>query len=141
MKYDSDKYRLLIESLPDAFAYHRIVLDDHGTPVDYIFLEVNSAFEEMTGLKREEIIGKKVTEVHPGIVESAFDWIGTYGRVALTGEAICFEQYFEPLGHFYEVTAYAESDNCFSVIFKDNTGSKEKRIKEEALRKSQRLAE
>jgi PAS domain-containing protein len=51
---EKDSYRLLIEHLPDAFAYHQIILDDQGIPVDYIFLEVNKAFEEMTGLKRQD---------------------------------------------------------------------------------------
>lgn len=58
MRFDSEHYRLLIESLPDAFAYHQVATDDNGIPVDYIFLEVNAAFEEMTGIKRKELIGK-----------------------------------------------------------------------------------
>jgi len=126
MKPGNDKNRLLIDNLPDAFASHQILTDSEGTPVDYLFLDVNSAFEEMTGLSREKILGKKVTEILPGIEHSAFDWIGTYGRVVQTGESISFEQYSEPLGRFYEVTAYAEADNCFSVIFKDITDRKEK---------------
>ena len=40
------------------------------TVVDYIFLEVNADFEEMTGLKRDKVIGKKVTEVLLGIEKS-----------------------------------------------------------------------
>ncbi len=63
MAHEKDIYRFLIENMPDAFAYHQIVLADDGTPVDYIFLEINGAFEEMTGLKREKITGKKVTEM------------------------------------------------------------------------------
>ncbi len=126
MKPGNDKNRLLIDNLPDAFASHQIVTDSEGSPVDYIFLDVNSAFEKMTGLSRGKILGKKVTEILPGIERSDFDWIGTYGRVAQTGESISFEQYSEPLGRFYEVTAYAEGDSCFSVIFKDINDRKEK---------------
>jgi PAS domain-containing protein len=51
---EKDSYRLLIEHLTDAFAYHQIILDDQGIPVDYVFLEINKAFEEMTGLKRQD---------------------------------------------------------------------------------------
>ncbi len=141
MKPEKDSYKLLIENLPDAFANHQIVVDSEGKPVDYIFLEVNQAFERMTGLKRETIIGKKVTDILPGIEKDDFDWIGNYGRVTLTGETIYFEQYSEPLGRFYQVTAYAVGKDCFSVIFKDLSDRKEKEIKEEALRKSQQQAQ
>jgi len=137
---DKGKYRLLIENLPDAFARHQIVTDNKGKPVDYIFLEVNACFEEMTGLAKNKIIGKKVTEVLPGIRYDRFDWIAFYGKVVLTGETACFEQYSEPLARYYEVTAYREDDRHFVTIFRDITGMKEKEIKEEAARRSQQLA-
>ena len=119
MNPDSGKYYLLIENLPDAFAYHQVVTDDDGIPVDYIFLEVNAAFEEMTGLKRKELIGKKITEVLPGIENSDFDWIRAYGKVALSGKAIRFKNFFEPLGRWYDVSAYSDKQGYFAVAFRD----------------------
>jgi PAS domain S-box-containing protein len=123
---DADKYRLPIENMLDAFAYHQIVTTDDGKPVDYVFLETNRAFEEMTGLKREKIIGKKVTEVLPGIEKGEFDWIGTYGRVALNGETARFENFSEPLGRWYEASAYSDKPGYFAVVFRDITDSKMK---------------
>ena len=61
-------------------------------------MEVNTAFEKMTGLRGDEILGKRVTEVIPGIEASDFDWIRTYGKVALTGQPVAFEQYLPDLG-------------------------------------------
>ena len=49
MLQEKDKYRQMIEGLPYAFGYHKIITDSSGRPVDYVFLEVNKAFEEMTG--------------------------------------------------------------------------------------------
>ncbi len=119
MTPENNSYRLLIENLPDAFAYHQVVLDDHGNPVDYIFIEINAAYEEMTGLKREMIIGKKVTEIIPGIEKSEFDWIGTYGRVALDSKPIRFDSFFEPLSRWYDVSAYSDKPGYFAAIFRD----------------------
>ena len=99
MTNTQNNYEKLIHELPIAFANHRILTDEKsGKPTDYIFLEVNKVFEKMTGLNAENIIGKKVTDVLPGIKSSDFDWIGTYGKVALTGESINFEQWAEPTG-------------------------------------------
>ena len=125
MKTEKESYHLLIEHLPDAFAYHQIILDDQGIPVDYIFLEINKAFEEMTGLKRQEVIGKKVTEILPGIEKAEFNWIGTYGKVALSGKQIRFESFYEKLGRWYDVRAYTDKPGYFAVAFRDISKSKE----------------
>ncbi len=121
MKPDPDKYQRLIENLPDPFAYHQVVTDAEGRPVDYIFLEINDAFEKMTGLKRDEVIGKRVTKVLPEIGKSGFDWIGTYGQVALGGEPARFENYSETLGRWYDVSVYSDKPGFFVTVFRDIT--------------------
>lgn len=134
MPREFDQYRRLVENLPDGFARHRIVLDKNGAPVDYIFMEVNSPFEALTGLSRDALIDRRVSEVLPAIAESQFDWIGTYGLVAVTGEPASFEQFSEALGKWYEVTAYSDEPGHFTTVFHDITDRK--RI-EEALRASE----
>jgi PAS domain S-box-containing protein len=114
----------------DGFALHEIVLNDKGKPVDYIFLEVNSAFEHLTGLKRENMIGEKVTEVLPGIETDPADWIGKYGEVTLTGREIRIEQYSQPLEKWYSVLAFNPRKGQFATIFEDIT---ERKKAEEAL--------
>ncbi|HSW35969.1 MAG TPA: diguanylate cyclase [Candidatus Limnocylindrales bacterium] len=128
------KLNNLLIHLPEAFAYHQMIIDSDGNPVDYIFVDVNPAFEIMTELKSDSIIGKKVTDVFPGIEKSAFDWIGSYGRVAATGHSICFEQYFELTKRFYHVTAYSDEPGYFAVVFRDIT---ENKLVEEALQESE----
>ncbi|MEE8432266.1 MAG: PAS domain S-box protein, partial [Candidatus Desulfatibia sp.] len=131
---NEEKYRLLFSNMLDSFALHEIVVDENNKPVDYVFLEVNDAFETMTGLKRTDIIGKKVTEALPGIENDPADWIGLYGKVALTGEVVRFEQYSESLGKWYSVYAYKPQQNQFAVIFEDITQRKKA---EEAIRESE----
>ncbi len=118
------KYRLLFGNMVNGFAYHRIVLDEKGSPSDYIFLEVNSAFERMTGLKSLAIIGKGVREVLPGIEKDPADWIGVYGKVALTGQEARFEQHTPILGKWYSVIAYSPIPEHFVAVFEDITERK-----------------
>lgn len=138
MGCETDKYRLLFEKMPDAFAYHQMLYDDQGVPVDYLFLEVNSAFETLTGLQREKVIGRKATEVHPEIGDSDFDWIGVYGQVALEGKSIRFEQYFEPAMRWYDVSAFSDVQGCFGVSFREVTLQKNENL---ALTKLASLAQ
>ena len=118
----------LIAHMPDAFAYHKIIYDEQGKAIDYVFIEINQAFEKLTGLKREKVIGERVTKIHPEIHESAFDWIGAYGKVAQEGESIRFEQYFEPADRWYDVSAFSDMPGYFAVSFREVTVPKKEQL-------------
>ena len=129
-----DVYRSLFEHAINGLAFHEVVLDAEGLPIDYVFLEVNAAFEKQTGLRRESILGRRVTDVLPGIERDPADWIGQYGRVALTGESIQFQQFTATLGRWYDVAAFSPAKGYFAVVFSDST--EHKRL-EGALRESE----
>jgi PAS domain S-box-containing protein/putative nucleotidyltransferase with HDIG domain len=116
-----EKYRLLFENVLNGFALHEIVLDEKGKPVDYVFLEVNKAFEQLTGKKREDLIDKRVTEALPGTEKDPADWIGIYGEVALTGKETRFEQFSQVLGKWFSVMAFSPRQNQFATVFEDIT--------------------
>ncbi len=121
---DRKQFNMFFERMMDGFAYHKIVVDKAGKPVDYVFIEVNSAFERLTGLKREALIGKRITEVMPGVESDSADWIGVYGKVALTGEPVQFENYAMPLDKWYKVSAYCPKKGYFVALFEDITERK-----------------
>ena len=118
------RYRSLFDNVLNGFALHEIVTDEAGKPIDYKFLEANKAFEVMTGLKADLIIGKKVTDVLPGIEATSF--IDIYGKVALTAVPIHFEQFAPaPLNKHFEITAFSPAPRQFVTIFSDITSRKQ----------------
>ena len=66
LKESEERYRSLFENMNAGFAYHKVITDDNNKPIDYKYIEVNPAFEKLTGLKAEDMIGKNVTEILPG---------------------------------------------------------------------------
>ncbi len=137
LKESEAKYQTLFSQMLNGFAYHSIEVDD-GKPVDYTFIEVNDSFERLTGLHSEYVTGKRVSEVMPDIRETEFDWIGEFGKVALEGEPLTLERYFEPLQRWFAISAYSPQRGFFVTIFDDIT---ERKQIDDALRKSeQRLA-
>jgi len=90
---DSQQFKTLFSKMLNGFSYSRIIVNDSGKPVDFVFLATNEAFERMTGLKSQEVIGKRASEVLPGLKNDPADWIGTYGKVALTGQSVNFKNY------------------------------------------------
>ncbi|MFO8021086.1 MAG: PAS domain S-box protein, partial [Perlabentimonas sp.] len=116
-----EKFRLLISQMHQGLALHEVVKDDEGRVIDYRFLEVNSSFEKLTGLKADDIIGKTVLQVLP---ETEKKWITIYGNVATTGHPVQFENYSRALGKYFHIDAYSPKPNQFAVIFTDITDKK-----------------
>lgn len=120
-KQTEHKYQTLFNEMMDGFALHEIICNEKGEPVDYRFLAVNPAFEKMTGLKAEQITGKRVLEIMPG-TESF--WIERYGKVALTGEPSSFESESKEIGKIFDIKSYCPAPNQFVTIFSDITKRK-----------------
>jgi PAS domain S-box-containing protein len=118
------RFRSLFENMDDGFVLHEMIFDNNRTPIDYKFLEINDAYEKLTGLNRVDVIGKTVCKVLPGIENDHADWIGQYGKVVLTGESLTFENYSEVIGKWYHVTGYKATGNQFAVLVQDITESK-----------------
>ena len=132
LRLSESKYRLLFENMTAGFALHEIINDKRGRPADYRFLEVNPAFEKLTGMSSSDILGKTVKEVMPDTEQY---WLDVYGRVAQTGEAAKFQNYAKELDKYYDVSAFSPSKGNFAVLFTDVT--KEKQM-ENILAKSKR---
>ena len=92
-----------------------------GEPCDYRFLNANPSFEKQTGLKVDEIIGKRITEILPSIEKF---WIMAYGNVALSGESTEFENYASPLNKYFRVSAFCPQHGQFAALFEDITDRK-----------------
>lgn len=119
MNKENDFYKDMIKTAPMAYALHKLELDESGQPADYVFLDMNKAFEQMTGLSHEQDINRRVSEAIPGIKEGKFDWIAYYGELTLTNTESTFVEYSDPLQRWYRVFAYTPQSMHFITLFID----------------------
>ncbi len=124
LKLSEERYRSLFNNMMNGFAQHKVLFDADGKPADYVFLDVNQAFEKIMGIGHEVLVGRRVTEVLPGIKNDEADWIGKYGRVAVTCEPENFEHYSEAIERWFSIHVYSVERGYFVTIFEDITEKK-----------------
>jgi PAS domain S-box-containing protein len=136
------KYRELFESIDQGFCTLEVLFDGAGKPVDYEFLMVNPAFERQTGIPNAE--GRRMRDIAPRHEEH---WFETYGRIAVTGEPMRFENAAAQLQRYYEVFAWkigTPDERKVGVLFNDISDRKRAdqalRDSEERLRLAQDAA-
>jgi PAS domain S-box-containing protein len=121
LRESETRYRALFDNMLNGFAYCQMLFE-HGQPQDFIYLEVNETFEKLTGLKN--VLGRRVTEVIPGIKETEPELFEIYGRVALTGRPERFEFNFRPLDQWLSISIYSPQKEYFVAVFENITGRK-----------------
>ncbi|MDF2590670.1 MAG: resE5 [Clostridia bacterium] len=120
---DNEHVRIL-ENMPEGYSCHKMVLDEDGKPIDFVYVDMNTSYECLTGYSRGEILGARFSDVLPELMNDGFDYIGTFGNVALTGKSYKFELYSKTLERWYSVSAFSDKYLHFSTIFLDITETK-----------------
>jgi PAS domain S-box-containing protein len=130
------RFRSLFENMLNGFAYCKMIFED-GRPQDFIYLDVNQAFETLTGLKGA--VGKTVSELIPGIRETDPDLLEMYGNVALTGTPVAFENYVKALEMWFSISVYSPQKEYFVAVF--DVITKRKQAEQQLTKYTERLEE
>lgn len=125
------RYSQMFNEMNEGYALHEIIVDNEGKPCDYRFLDANKAFFSMTNFNASAL-GKTVKEIMPEVEQY---WIENYGKIALQGVSMHFENYSKPLNKWFSVSAFSPSKGQFATIFTDVTINK---MTEKALMRSEK---
>jgi PAS domain S-box-containing protein len=137
LRASEERYRTLFESVDQGFCIFEMIFDEQERPVDYRFLEMNQMFEAHTGL--QDAVGKTAKEMIPNLDGY---WFDTYGRVALTGEPVRFENEAPAMGRWFDVYATrlgGAGSRRVALLFSDITARKQS--EETLLKLAKDLAE
>ncbi len=113
----NEKYNQLVQCIDEGYCIIEMVFDEHHKPVDYIFLETNDAFNRQTGI--ENALGKTMRSLAPSHEQH---WFDIYGSIAITGQALRFQNNAKELDRFFDVYAFrigTPTEKKVAVLFND----------------------
>ena len=130
--YKEDYFRELFNAYDQGFCTIEVIFDGSGTALDYVFLEVNAAFEAQTGL--HDAVGHAMRELAP---QHEQHWFDIYGEVARTGKSVRFENEASALHRWYDVYAFRVGEphlHHVAVLFADITTKRQSELALQAAR-------
>ncbi|OPY29573.1 MAG: putative diguanylate cyclase [Methanobacterium sp. PtaU1.Bin242] len=121
LKKSEKKYHSLYSTMSEGMAIHHILYNRQGEPVDYKIMDVNPAYEKIMGLNKNEVIGRKASQIY-GTIKPPY--LKIYAAVAHGGEPAQFETFFKPLNKYFRISVTSPGKGIFVTIFDDITNRK-----------------
>ena len=112
-------WRIILNKTSDAFVYFKYQIDSNGKPKNYIFLEANDKYEEITCYKKKDIIGKKITEILYRKKDCAQELIKKFYETAINGTEQNFNLSSKLDGKNYSAFAFSPLKNFFAIVFRE----------------------
>jgi len=130
LQQQQDRLEALYSAMNEGICLHELIYDGSSKPVDYRILDVNPAYEKITGLGREKAIGKKASELYGTGQPPYFD---IYERVTRTGVPESFETFFAPMGIHFSISVFSPDKGLFATVFSDVTTRKKSETNQSLL--------
>lgn len=128
LRHNELRYRAMFNTMHSGFSLLEVVPDEANQPVDFAVLEINPALTKIVGKPREELLGKRLSEIYPSNKDH---WIKRLAQIAQTGEVATFNQPVEFMDKVASISMYSPQPGQVAVIVADIT---ERRRAEEQIR-------
>ncbi len=138
IKENEEKFRTLFTEMKQAYSLYEAIYDKRGDIEDAILIEANPEYEKIVNKKREEIIGKKISEIYPNLKKQEVNPIAILGRTAITGETVISEYYNKDVGKWLLAKSFSPMKDHAAILFEDIT---EKRKMEKELEKERKATQ
>jgi two-component system, cell cycle sensor histidine kinase and response regulator CckA len=130
LRATEQKHQALFDNTAEGIALHQLVRDAEGQPVDYVLTDINPQYEAILGLRGEQVIGRRASEVY-GVTPAPY--LAEFSSAPLTGKPVRFETYFAPMGKHFSISVAPLGPDGFATIFFDITAGKRSQEEHERL--------
>ena len=121
LRESEEKYRLLFQNMTEGFALYELLYDAQGQPADWRILEVNDAYSRHTGIPRERVAGRRISELFP---EAIPEYLPRFAQVVATQTPTEFETYAQAVDRHQRVITFPAGGHRFASTIEDVTDRK-----------------
>jgi len=121
LKESEEKYHTLYSSMNEGICLQEIIHNKSGEAIDYKIIDVNPAFESITGLKRENVVGMKASKLYK---TDKLPRLDIYAKVAASGKPQSFETYVPAIKKHLRISAFSPAKGKFATLLTDITARK-----------------
>lgn len=130
LRESKEQYQLVFDRMQDGFAVFEVLYGDDGKVTDARFLEVNPAFERITGVRGDDIAGKTLWEVFPTMRLMSAD---LWKDLVSESKNVQIEEYHAiTLGRYLRISGLSLNRGRYAVLISDT--SEYKRMMERLVR-------
>ncbi|EXG85386.1 diguanylate cyclase (GGDEF) domain-containing protein,uncharacterized domain HDIG-containing protein [Clostridium sp. ASBs410] len=120
LRVSEEKYKAVINEMQLGMALYE---GASGEDIfKYRLVDSNHSYEILTGLKKEEIIGKYFFEIHEDVLPENLEKLI---RTIKTGESTSYERFQKNTYYYYQVLASRPKENQLAIILNDITKIKQ----------------
>ncbi len=132
LRESEERFRNLYSNMAEGVCLQKLVFDHHGKAIDYQIIGVNQQYENILGIKQEDVVGKLASEVYN---YSPAPYLPVYSSVVNTGIPYTFESFYEPMNKHFSISVSPWDKDGFATIFADITH----RVKAEDVLRQERM--
>jgi PAS domain S-box-containing protein len=118
---NESQFRSLFENMSEGVALHEMIHNENGIAADYRILDVNRAFEKITGISGLRAKGTLASELYG---TGTAPYLTEFNEVILTGKSFSFETYFKEMNKDFSISVTLFKPGYFATIFMDITQRK-----------------
>lgn len=118
-RLEREYFRDLYEHMPIGYVRTKLIYDEKKNIIDFRFIDINPAFNQLTGKKASDYIGRKASEVSPMMTNTA--------SIECLTEVACKNGYKQLNYHdstetqFFRAILYAAAEDEIVTLFSDMT--------------------
>jgi signal transduction histidine kinase/DNA-binding response OmpR family regulator len=115
------KFESLFSSSSEGICLNEIVFDENGEAIDYRIIDINPAFESMTGIVRRKAVGELASKLYD---TQDLPYLTTFARVVESGEPNSFETYDASIDKHFRIATFSPAQGQFANLYQDITERK-----------------